>query len=186
MKHFATLASVLYFAFCINMLTAHAQKAGFQSFPKYDVAVECNCTLKPGRTMQQTIASAQWGKATTPAYPANAYECMSSSGAEYKLEIEDQRSKYNSMSLADYQATVQTELEELSLRYAKSGSTVRWIRIEGVSGVLVSFYFNNYATYSLQFIKSGLVYRLNVSGDEVNGRKFESNMAAFIKSFKMI
>jgi hypothetical protein len=136
--------------------------------------------------MQESIAEASWGKPTKPSWPANAYECTNADGARYKLEIEDQRAKYNVLTLEKYNAAVKAELQRITLNFSEDGSTVKWVRVEGVSGVTYSFVFGNYISHNLMFIKNGIVYRLEVGGDFDGKESYYQHFNQFVESIKMI
>lgn len=186
MKSFLVVAVVL---LTLISKIANGQSSGFQSFPAYNVAVECGCALKKTATLEEhrlwaTVPLGQ--KMPELKEVAFAYSCKDQANqADYHFEITDRRNLYNSIVVEQAEIMVQQQLEQYSLRCSKNGNTVKWIRIEGVYGVTNSFYFDDYVTYNLYFIKGGVEYRLSVSGHEKTGVDYQHAFTSFVNSFKM-
>ena len=174
----------------LSVTSVFAQSTGFQSFSNYNVAVSCSCVLKPAATIEENIlmATVPLDEKMPPLKEkASAYECTDNRiKADYHLEITDKKAVYNSLSLTEYESTVQSKLDDYTLKCSKRGSIVKRVRIEGVYGISQISHIGDLAIYNIYFIKNGMEYILQVSGRERTGTDYQQVFVEFVKSFKML
>ena len=156
-----------------------AQASTFQSFTKFNVAVECPCELQASKRINSM------SKFTGETVPITGYECSGFVDGEevrYSFTIKDYRKKYSVMPLVTYNKSVEKELERLTLNFAKSGSMVRWARLQGVYGVQTTSQFESISTLAIFLIKDGVEYEMEVQGKG----NYYNEYISFIDSFKTL
>lgn len=154
-------ALLIIFFLCTFLVEIKAQTGTFQSFNEFKIGVTCPCELVSSSRIKRM---AEFAGTTAPVL---GYECNVGDGDDavrYSLTITNLRKKYSEMPLAIYTKSVEKELERLTINFAKSGSLVRWTRVEGVYGVHTISQFETIATQTIFIIKEGVQYELQVQG----------------------